>query len=78
MMGIGVGIDYVLLVATRYREQLALGHDLETAVRRTYDTAGRAVLVAGGTVVVSLLGLAAMGLSYMTGAAVTIDGGRNI
>jgi RND superfamily putative drug exporter len=40
------------------------------AVVRTMDTAGRAVLVAGGTVIISLLGLAAMGLSYMTGAAV--------
>ncbi len=70
MMGIGVGIDYVLLVLTRFREQLALGLDVPEAVARTYDTAGRSVLVAGGTVVVSLLGLAAMGLSYMTGAAV--------
>jgi RND superfamily putative drug exporter len=40
------------------------------AVVRTMDTAGRAVVVAGGTVILSLLGLAAMGLSYMTGAAV--------
>ncbi|HWH28540.1 MAG TPA: MMPL family transporter, partial [Mycobacteriales bacterium] len=70
MMGIGVGIDYVLLLVTRYREQLARGLAPADAVVRTMDTAGRAVLVAGGTVVISLLGLAAMGLSYMTGAAV--------
>jgi RND superfamily putative drug exporter len=70
MMGIGVGIDYVLLLVTRYREQLARGLDPAAAVVRTMDTAGRAVLVAGTTVVISLLGLAAMGLSYMTGAAV--------
>jgi RND superfamily putative drug exporter len=70
MMGIGVGIDYVLLLITRYREQLARGLDPAVAVVRTMDTAGRAVLVAGGTVIISLLGLAAMGLSYMTGAAV--------
>ena len=70
MMGIGVGIDYVLLMLTRYREQLARGLDPTAAVVRTMDTAGRAVLVAGATVVLSLLGLAAMGLSYMTGAAV--------
>jgi len=70
MMGIGVGIDYVLLLLTRYREQLARGLDPVAAVVRTMDTAGRAVLVAGATVVLSLLGLAAMGLSYMTGAAV--------
>jgi RND superfamily putative drug exporter len=70
MMGIGVGIDYVLLLVTRFREQLALGRDVPDAVVRTMDTAGRSVVVAGGTVVVSLAGLAAMGLSYMTGAAV--------
>lgn len=70
MMGIGVGIDYVLLLVTRYREQLARGLDPAAAIVRTMDTAGRAVLVAGATVVISLLGLASMGLSYMTGAAV--------
>jgi RND superfamily putative drug exporter len=70
MMGIGVGIDYVLLMLTRYREALDRGLAPVAAVVHTVDTAGRAVLVAGSTVIISLLGLAAMGLSYMTGAAV--------
>jgi RND superfamily putative drug exporter len=70
MMGIGVGVDYVLLLVTRYREYLARGLAPRAAVMAMADTAGRAVLVAGSTVVVSLLGLFAMGLSAMRGAAV--------
>src|SRR5829696_525010 len=69
MMGIGVGVDYALLMITRYREFTALGLSSRAAVMATADTAGRAVLVAGSTVVVSLLGLFAMGLSAMRGAA---------
>ena len=70
IIGIGVGIDYVLLMVSRYRESLEQGHEPADAVVRTVQTAGRAVLVAGTTVVIALLGLATMGLSYMTGAAV--------
>src|SRR5918993_306011 len=69
MMGIGVGVDYVLLMVTRYREFLARGLAPRAATMATADTAGRAVLVAGSTVVVSLLGLFAMGLTAMRGAA---------
>ncbi len=53
MMGIGVGIDYVLLMVTRYREFLGRGLAPRSAIMATADTAGRAVLVAGSTVVVS-------------------------
>jgi putative drug exporter of the RND superfamily len=69
MMGIGIGIDYVLLMVTRFREWRAAGLDPERATVATLDTAGRAVLVAGSTVVVSMLGLFAMGLSFAQGAA---------
>jgi putative drug exporter of the RND superfamily len=69
MIGIGVGIDYMLLMVTRFREWRAAGLDPEAATVATLDTAGRSVLVAGGTVVVSMLGLFAMGLSFMRGAA---------
>jgi len=69
MMGIGVGIDYVLLMVTRFREWRAEGLDPEAATVATLDTAGRSVLVAGITVVASMLGLFAMGLSFMRGAA---------
>jgi RND superfamily putative drug exporter len=74
MMGIGVGIDYVLLMVTRYREYLSRGLPARSAVMATADTAGRAVLVAGGTVIISLLGLFAMGLTAMRGAAVVTIG----
>jgi len=70
MMGIGIGIDYVLLMVTRYREWRAAGLDPRTATVATLDTAGRAVMVAGTTVVISMLGLFAMGLSFMRGAAI--------
>jgi RND superfamily putative drug exporter len=75
MMGIGIGIDYVLLMVTRFREWRAAGLDPEAATVATLDTAGRSVMVAGSTVIVSMLGLFAMGLSFMRGAAlVTILG----
>jgi RND superfamily putative drug exporter len=75
MMGIGIGIDYVLLMVTRFREWRAAGLDPRAATVATLDTAGRAVMVAGTTVVISMLGLFAMGLSFMRGAAlVTILG----
>src|SRR5262245_56736781 len=69
MMGIGIGIDYMLLMVTRFKEWREAGLDPEAATVATLDTAGRSVLVAGGTVVVSMLGLFAMGLSFMRGAA---------
>ena len=70
MIGLGVGIDYALLMVTRFREWRAAGLDPERATVATLDTAGRSVLLAGSTVVVSMLGLFAMGLSFMRGAAV--------
>ncbi|TDD73050.1 MMPL family transporter [Jiangella aurantiaca] len=69
MMGIALGIDYVLLMVTRFREWRAAGLDPERATVATLDTAGRAVMVAGSTVMVSMLGLFAMGLSFMQGAS---------
>ncbi len=69
MIGLGIGIDYALLTVTRFREWRADGLDPETATVATLDTAGRAVVLAGSTVVISMLGLFAMGLSFMRGAA---------
>jgi RND superfamily putative drug exporter len=69
MMGIGIGIDYMLLMVTRFQEWRAAGLDPEAATVATLDTAGRLVLVAGSTVMMSMLGLFAMGLSFMRGAA---------
>jgi RND superfamily putative drug exporter len=69
MLGIGVGIDYSLLILTRHRTALARGATVEEAIVEAVSTAGRSVLIAGLTVVISLLGLFAMGLTYLYGVA---------
>jgi RND superfamily putative drug exporter len=69
MLGIGVGIDYSLLILTRHRTALANGATTQEAVTEAVSTAGRSVLIAGLTVVISLLGLFAMGLTYLYGVA---------
>jgi RND superfamily putative drug exporter len=70
MIGLGVGIDYALFIVTRYREGLQLGLSVEEAVVEAIDTSGRAVLFAGLTVIISLMGLFLMGLSFVQGIAV--------
>ncbi len=76
MIGLGVGIDYALFIVTRYREGTRAGLDARAAVVAAIDTAGRAVVFAGATVVISLLGMFVMGLSFInglaTGAAVVV------
>jgi len=69
MIGLGVGIDYSLFIITRYRQALGTGLTPREAVITAMGTAGRAVLFAGGTVVISLLGMITMGLSYLHGVA---------
>ena len=69
MIGLGVGIDYALFIVTRYREGLHAGLSVEDAVVESVDTSGRAVLFAGITVIISLLGLYIMGLSFIRGLA---------
>ena len=56
-LGLGLGIDYALLVVNRFREQLAAGDDVESAVVRTVATAGRTVVVSGLTVAITLASL---------------------
>ena len=70
MIGLGVGIDYALLIVTRYREQLHAGYSVRSSVQVAIDTAGRSVLFAGTTVVISLLGMLLMGVSFVQGLAV--------
>jgi RND superfamily putative drug exporter len=69
LIGIGVGIDYALLVLTRFRSAMAHGKDVHDAVVEAVTTAGRSVIIAGATVVVAVLGLALTGLGYMYGVA---------
>ncbi|MEV0492111.1 MMPL family transporter [Streptomyces atratus] len=70
MIGLGVGIDYALFIVTRYKDSLRDGDEPESATVKAIDTAGRAVMFAGTTVVIALLGLFVMGQRLMTGVAV--------
>ncbi|MFI6885753.1 MMPL family transporter [Streptosporangium canum] len=70
MIGLGVGIDYALFIVTRYKDSLQDGDDPESATVKAITTAGHAVLFAGTTVVIALLGLVVMGQRLMTGVAV--------
>jgi putative drug exporter of the RND superfamily len=70
MIGLGVGIDYALFIVTRYREGLGEGLPPRDSVGRAISTAGRAVLFAGTTVLISLLGLFLIGQQYLDGLAV--------
>ena len=70
LLGLGVGIDYALFIVTRYRQGLLDGQSPEQATVTAIDTSGRAVLFAGITVCIALLGLFAIGLSFLYGVAV--------
>ncbi len=70
MIGLGVGIDYALFIVTRYRQALHADVEPEDAVAISLDTSGRAVIFAGITVVISLLGLFVVGLKFVQGLAV--------
>ena len=70
MIGLGVGIDYALFIVTRFREALHDGLTVEESIVEAIDTSGRAVVFAGVTVIVALLGLLAIGLSFVNGLAV--------
>ncbi len=75
MIGLGVGIDYALFIVSRYREKLAEGLEPEAAIVGALDTSGRAVIFAGITVVIALLGLMIMGLAFVTGLAIAAAAG---
>jgi RND superfamily putative drug exporter len=70
LIGIGVGIDYALLVLTRFRAAMKEGKDTHDAVLEAVTTAGRSVIIAGGTVVIAVMGLVLTGLPYMYGVAI--------
>jgi RND superfamily putative drug exporter len=69
MIGIGVGIDYALFIVTAYRQRLHEGAEPRAAIVRAAATSGRAVLFAGCTVVISLLGMLLLGASFVYGLA---------
>ncbi len=70
MIGIGVGIDYALFIVTRYRQHLHEGFSPEDANAMAIVTSGKAVLFAGTTVVISLLGILLMGFAFVEGIAI--------
>ncbi|MDQ0934836.1 MMPL family transporter [Streptomyces turgidiscabies] len=74
MIGLAVGIDYALFIVSRYRSELAEGHDREEAVARATGTAGSAVVFAGLTVVIALAGLAVVNVPMLTKMGLAASG----
>jgi hypothetical protein len=69
LMVIGVGVDYALFIVTRHRRNLRRGVSVPDSIAAAIDTSGRAVLFAGSTVCVAMLGLMALGVSFFYGMA---------
>ncbi|NUK01030.1 MMPL family transporter [Streptomyces lunaelactis] len=72
LVGLGVGIDYALLIFSRYRGELLKGAEPERATRAALDAAGRTVFFAGCTVIIALMGLVALGLGSLQGVALAV------
>jgi RND superfamily putative drug exporter len=74
MLGLAVGIDYGLFIVSRYRQELRRGSDVGTAVSTAVGTAGSAVVTAGLTVVIALVGLAVVGIPFLTQMGIAAAG----
>jgi len=70
LIGLGVGVDYALFIVTRHRQGLQRGKPSEQAIVDAVDTSGRAVMFAGITVCIALLGMFALGVSFLYGVAI--------
>jgi RND superfamily putative drug exporter len=70
LMVIGVGVDYALFIVTRHRRNLLKGMTVPDSIALAIDTSGRAVLFAGLTVCIAILGLCALGVTFLYGVAV--------
>ncbi len=70
LIGLGVGVDYALFIVSRYRREISQGVEPEEAAVTAVNTSGRAVLFAGATVCIALLGLFTLRLSFLNGVAV--------
>ncbi len=70
MIGLGVGIDYALFVVNRFRQSRMTGNEPQDAAIEAVNTAGRAVLFAGTTVIIALMGLFVLGIGFFNGLAV--------
>jgi RND superfamily putative drug exporter len=72
MIGIAVGIDYALFVVTRHRQHLATGMSVPESIALATDTAGRSVIFAGVTVMISMLGLTIVGIPLIASMGVSV------
>jgi RND superfamily putative drug exporter len=72
LVALGVGVDYSLFIVSRHRSALLAGHTPEEAAIIALDTSGRAVLLAGLTVCVAMLGMFALQVSFLYGVAVSV------
>ena len=70
LIGLGVGVDYALFIVTRHRQGLVAGQPMEGSIINAVNTSGRAVLFAGIIVCIALLGMFALGVSFLYGLAV--------
>jgi RND superfamily putative drug exporter len=70
LIGLGVGVDYALFIVTRHRQGLVAGQPVERSIVNAVNTSGRAVLFAGIIVCIALLGMFALGVSFLYGVAV--------
>jgi putative drug exporter of the RND superfamily len=70
LIGLGVGVDYALFIVTRHRKGLVAGQPMENSIINAVNTSGRAVLFAGIIVCIALLGMFALGVSFLYGLAV--------
>jgi RND superfamily putative drug exporter len=71
MIGLGVGIDYALFIVTRFRESYSSGADVQSSIATAMATAGRAVVFAGLTVIIALLGMFLLGVDFLYGLALS-------
>jgi len=71
LIGLGVGIDYALFIVTRTRQEIKKGASYEEAIVTAMNTSGRAVMFAGSTVVVALLGMLILRLGFLNGVAIS-------
>ena len=70
LVGLGVGIDYALFIVTRHRAGLNAHKPVAESIAHAVTTSGRAVLFAGGTVCVALLGMLVLGVGFLDGVAI--------
>jgi putative drug exporter of the RND superfamily len=73
MIGLGVGIDYALFIVSRYREGLHAGRSPREATVAAMESAGRAVVFAGTTVMISMLGLLLVGIGWIGGMGIGVS-----